>query len=234
MTHEKASIRQGMFDLQLETCNLQLFLRTGKYLADHLSILYRHICLSMVDNGGFMAINERSLAKARDAGAKLAEAEHQTQLARSEYHTMVRRIHLAGASLREIAQALELSHQRVHQMVGVAGGSWWQRIWHSRNIKGNLVCTFCGRPEKQLAKLIAGPKVFICDACVSLADQSMTAKSSSAAGKLGTISGKDAKIRCSFCGKSGTIHRPLVKTPAANICEECLNVCKQILIDSTP
>jgi len=29
-------------------------------------------------------------------------------------------------------------------------------------------CSFCGKPQKKVRNLIAGPNVFICDACVSL------------------------------------------------------------------
>jgi ATP-dependent Clp protease ATP-binding subunit ClpX len=32
-----------------------------------------------------------------------------------------------------------------------------------------LACSFCGRNETEVAKLIAGPNVFICDGCVELA-----------------------------------------------------------------
>ena len=28
-----------------------------------------------------------------------------------------------------------------------------------------LACSFCGRSEKDVAKLVAGPKVYICDRC---------------------------------------------------------------------
>jgi ATP-dependent Clp protease ATP-binding subunit ClpX len=31
-----------------------------------------------------------------------------------------------------------------------------------------LRCSFCGKPEESARKLIAGPRVFICDACVGL------------------------------------------------------------------
>src|SRR5437667_12628868 len=108
-----------------------------------------------------MPINQQLLEKARAAGAALAAAEHQVQLARAEYHTIVRRIHLAGGSFRDLAHALELSHQRVQQMVEGAGGSWWHRVWRSRNARHNLICTFCSRTEEQVSKLIAGPGVFI-------------------------------------------------------------------------
>ncbi len=33
---------------------------------------------------------------------------------------------------------------------------------------GNLVCSFCGKSQKQVRRLIAGPTVFICDECVYL------------------------------------------------------------------
>jgi hypothetical protein len=32
----------------------------------------------------------------------------------------------------------------------------------------NLTCSFCGKSQKDVRKLIAGPKVFICDECVKL------------------------------------------------------------------
>ena len=35
-------------------------------------------------------------------------------------------------------------------------------------IDGALRCSFCGKPERSAGKLIAGPGVYICDACVGL------------------------------------------------------------------
>ena len=178
-----------------------------------------------------MTINDELLKKARAAGTRLADAEGQVQAARTEYHMIVRRMHLAGGSLREIAQALELSHQRVQQMVVGAGGSWWQRVWRSRSVSSNLICTFCKRTQDQVAKLIAGPKVFICDACVALAEKSMTAGSRPPHGSL-VLAGERTRARCSFCGKRRETDRPLLTGPKANICGKCLLVCRQILLDS--
>lgn len=180
-----------------------------------------------------MAIHEL-LLKARAAGTKLADAERQVEVARTEYHAVVRRMHLAGASLREIAQALELSHQRVQQMVDSAGGSWWHRVWHSRHARGSLSCSFCKRPESRVAKLIAGPKVFICDACVALAEQCVITGPTPATPGGFALAREGAKARCSFCRKGRTIDRLLLTSPPANICRECLLACRQILIDSTP
>jgi ATP-dependent protease Clp ATPase subunit len=36
-----------------------------------------------------------------------------------------------------------------------------------------LACSFCGKGEADVAKLMAGPKVFICDQCVAVAIQLM-------------------------------------------------------------
>jgi ATP-dependent Clp protease ATP-binding subunit ClpX len=33
---------------------------------------------------------------------------------------------------------------------------------------GSLVCSFCGKSQKEVKKLIAGPTVYICDECISL------------------------------------------------------------------
>jgi hypothetical protein len=37
----------------------------------------------------------------------------------------------------------------------------------------NLVCSFCSKSEHQVAKLVAGPNVFICDECVGIAARIM-------------------------------------------------------------
>ena len=33
---------------------------------------------------------------------------------------------------------------------------------------GNLTCSFCGKSQKEVKKLIAGPTVYICDECIGL------------------------------------------------------------------
>ncbi len=32
----------------------------------------------------------------------------------------------------------------------------------------NLFCSFCGKSQKEVTKLIAGPAVYICDECIQL------------------------------------------------------------------
>ena len=174
-----------------------------------------------------MTLDAPLLNKAKAQAAQFAEAERQAQLSRGDYHSAVRRLHLAGGSLREIAQALGVSHQRVQQMVSSAGGTWWQRVWHSRSLKRDTVCTFCERPPSEVAKLIAGPNVYICDACVALAQRAATEGSS----RGGMAPVRSLTARCSFCGRLRSRSRPLAGAAAAAVCGECLQLCRQILTD---
>src|ERR1041384_17532 len=119
-----------------------------------------------------MADDSPLLDQARAAGARLADAERDVTLARDRYHTAIRRLHLAGMPLRDIGTALSLSHQRVQQVVNAAGGSWWQ-VWRRRRVTGEITCSWCRRSSIQVAKLIAGPRVFICDVCVDRLERVM-------------------------------------------------------------
>jgi len=174
------------------------------------------------------------LDKARTAGGELAEAERRVLTARADYHTAIRRLHLAGAPLREIANALSLSHQRVQQIVNVSGGSWWRRAWRTRRSTQDAVCTWCERPPSEVAKLVAGPNVYICDACVMAAGriERGTAKAGGPPAKAGgalKLARPGARERCTFCRKRPADTRQVVTGPAAHICSDCLRICREIM-----
>jgi hypothetical protein len=169
-----------------------------------------------------MTLETELLKKAQVAGAQLAEMERQALLARAEYHTAVRRLHLAGGSLREIAQALALSHQRVQQIVDEAGGSWWQRVWRTRNVKRDAVCTFCRHPPSEVKKLIAGPNVYICDGCVAAAERTLRGEDD----ERFELRPGHARARCGFCNLKP---RKLAFASDAHVCADCLRLCRDIL-----
>ncbi len=174
-----------------------------------------------------MTLDDGLVAKAKDSGARLIEAERQVALAKADYHTMIRRLHLAGASFREIAGALELSHQRVQQIVDQAGGSWWSRVWRTRNQR-DAVCTFCERPPSEVGKLIAGPDVFVCDGCVMIAARAIAGERTPETSGWRLSSGR-ARSKCSFCGKSRAPDRTIIGSSAGHVCSECLEQCRRIL-----
>jgi hypothetical protein len=89
-----------------------------------------------------MTLDEQILAEAKEVRQHLVDLESQTAHARVDYHHAIKNLHAAGGSLREIADALELSHQRVHQIVdGPAGPPgpqpWMRGGWkHGRRHRG--------------------------------------------------------------------------------------------------
>ena len=66
---------------------------------------------------------------------------------------------------------------------------------HGDDRSGNLVCSFCGKSQDEVRKLIAGPTVYICDECIDLCndiiaeecDQEETLSSTSAVPKPSEI-----------------------------------------------
>src|SRR5258708_19859590 len=64
-----------------------------------------------------MPIDELLLLRATEARDRAEELRREAARSRLAFHDAVCELHRAGGSLREIAQALDLSHQRVHQIV---------------------------------------------------------------------------------------------------------------------
>ena len=175
------------------------------------------------------SVDHEQFAVARAAAARLAAAETAVDLARADYHHAVRRLHLAGAPLREVARALGISHQRVQQIVKAGGGTWWSRVWRGRKERSEAICSYCGRPPGQVAKLIAGPAVYICDACVAGAEDALRGGGSPAQGSITRVAG-----RCSFCGRKAGRGRRVAGTGDKRVCDACLALCRGILDDRSP
>jgi ATP-dependent Clp protease ATP-binding subunit ClpX len=43
-----------------------------------------------------------------------------------------------------------------------------RRAASARKLTAALTCSFCGKPQRKVDKLIAGPGVYICNQCVDL------------------------------------------------------------------
>jgi hypothetical protein len=61
---------------------------------------------------------------------------------------------------RPPAAGRQLSAGPLGGLIGAPGGFSMER---------NLRCSFCGKSEHQVDKLVGGPSVYICDACVGIA-----------------------------------------------------------------
>ena len=190
-------------------------------------------------------MNDELLAEARRAQERLIDAERDADVARAEFYRAVRRLHLHGSSLRELAASLGLSHQRVHQIVEEAGGSRrWVRVGVQRRRPdpGLLACSFCGKQQNEVRKLIAGPGVYICDRCIDLAVDVITSgrAARTALGAMDNVPEEQSGVRCNFCGKDrGQVERVAIMpevtvertSSSAAVCSECLVLCGEIITE---
>jgi hypothetical protein len=195
-----------------------------------------------------MGLDPELVREAERAKEQVALARHAAQRARADYHQAIRRLHAAGGSLREIAEALRLSHQRVHQIIDEAAEPTRRRRWRRepQRLSGPVgPCSFCGRPRDVCAKLIAGPGVFICERCVIQATRLAAGPAvEGQAEESMRLEPSGSEAKCSFCGKAARKVRHLVASglpvPAGKvgelprICDKCRDLCLEILAETSP
>jgi ClpX C4-type zinc finger len=192
-----------------------------------------------------MGLNKELVREAARAKEQLAVAQHAAYRVKAHYHQAIRRLHAAGGSLREIAEAFRLSHQRVHQIINEAAEATRRRR-EAQVLSGPVgPCSFCGRPRDVCAKLIAGPEVFICDRCVMQATRlaAGSAVEGQAEGSL-RLEPPKSQAKCSFCGLEARKVRHLVASGLAvpagkfgelpRICDRCRDLGLEILAETSP
>jgi hypothetical protein len=171
-------------------------------------------------------LDELLLAEAREAQAAQVHAQAQAELARVRFTEAVRRLHQGGGSMREIARAFGLSHQRVHQIVTGDDRS------------GRLRCSFCGDDQEAARKLIAGPGVYVCHGCIDLADRMLGGGpreqrrwAARTAGAAASRQRAESGDNCSFCGKSPEQVAAMATGNGFRISRECLDLCQEIIAE---
>jgi hypothetical protein len=193
-----------------------------------------------------MELDQKLMREAERAKEQLAVAQHAAYRAKVDYHQAIRRLHAAGGSLREIAEALRLSHQRVHQIIDEAAEPTRRRWRREPQVLPGPPgpCSFCGRPYDVCAKLIAGPEgaLFICDRCAVQATRlaAGSAVEGQAEGPM-RLEPPESQANCSFCGVEARKVRHLVASALAvpagkfgelpRICDKCQDLCLEILAE---
>jgi len=71
-----------------------------------------------------------------------------------------------GSRARRVLSHVGVSIAAVKKGLDGYVGSGKQR--RRKRGKVDLACSFCGKSQEQVKKLIAGPRVYICDECVDL------------------------------------------------------------------
>jgi hypothetical protein len=198
-----------------------------------------------------MSLDEHVLIDVEAARTRLEVLEDQAYEARAAFHQAIRRLHAAGGSMREIATALGMSHQRVHQIIGTEGiveveasavtevSSLPVAVEASSapavaTTTAEDACSFCGAPRRELDKLLAGPgPVFICDACVRRAANVVAGGED---GETLRHVPADDDATCSFCGNSSAIGGAMAEHSDGRprICAKCTTTCEKLLRDDKP
>jgi hypothetical protein len=177
-----------------------------------------------------MPLDSGLLGQARAAETRVIATDHDAENARAEFNQAIRRLQLAGGSLREIAAEFGLSHQRIHQIVAATGGS---RSWRGgAACFGDLLsCSFCGQQQNKVKRLIAGPDACICERCVGRVHRVLAAVGKTASTPIAVIRQVSAEVRdgqCSFCDKGRDQVEAMAAAGDARICNECLSLCDEI------
>jgi hypothetical protein len=191
-----------------------------------------------------MPLDREVLRQAREARDRAFDLQYGADQAQVEYQHAIRRLHGTGASLREIAEALGLSYQRVHQIVDRGSGKG-----AVKECQRDRACSFCGAAQRQVRRLVAGPGVFICERCVDLADEVLAEDEARSNRWTLLAPEREREARCSFCGKrrhdvTGMVvapDRPPIgkfgrrrrarRFPGVRECSECLALCHEIMAE---
>lgn len=148
------------------------------------------------------------LEDVRRARSALEEAENAVGRLRGAYHRLIARAHKEGLSLRALAENLEMSHQRVHQIVD------------------GVSCSLCGVRQADAQHIVAAKDAAICDLCVFLADEVLQVRRE-LKGERSTLS-PSGQGTCSFCAEG---RRRIVKGGSdARICSECVAMSIGLLV----
>ncbi len=172
-----------------------------------------------------MSLDPYLLAKARATARTLQDAERSVAPLREDHRACVRALHAGGGSLREIAAALGLSHQRVHQLVQGDAGS------RERAAKPLAVpaptadrpaCELCGETSD---KLTARPA--ICMGCRQVGQVLLAGEAPDDDRGLKLVRRHHRPI-CLACGRLPEAGEVFLAGPGSAICRQCLDGLDQV------
>lgn len=95
-------------------------------------------------------------------------------------------------------------------------------------------CSFCNAPKREVVRMVAGPGVCICDACVGLAAAVASGAEAKAVRRAALIiRASDEPHACQFCRKMPAVvdGNQMVKGGRGRICGACLQRCAGVLAD---
>lgn len=166
-----------------------------------------------------MSLDPFLLAKARAAIRTLQEAERAIEPLRHDYYASIRSLSTGGASLREIAAALGLSHQRVHQLVQGEARPKAKRALPpalSRVADSAPTCALCDE-----ADVATGARLPICSDCRKTGRILMAGQALADDHGL-RLARRHQRPHCLGCGRQPDAGEVFLAGARGAVCAECL------------
>ena len=95
-----------------------------------------------------------------------------------------------------------------------------------RQVTERIRCSFCNKEQRNVRKIIAGPKVSICDECVDICVD-IIAEDEEAQSAFSTFSpGNAAAVNCSLCEMSTAVDQCVVIPDRGPLCRVCIDIIR--------
>jgi len=166
-----------------------------------------------------MSLDPYLLATARAAARTLHDAERAIEPLRQDYRDCIRALNAGGASLREIAAELGLSHQRVHQLVQGEGRPK-VKIAQAQTapvpVAAAATCALCGEAEIEDTGGLP-----LCAACRG-AGLVLLAGEVPDDGRELRLARRHQRPHCLGCGRQPDAGEVFLAGSAGAVCPECM------------
>lgn len=168
-----------------------------------------------------MEVDPALLDTARQAAERVRAAEAAVERARLSHREAVRALNAGGASLRAIAAALGLSHQRVHQLVTGDGEEAGPRLAAKR--RAGPLAAPAGPVEPEVSCLLCGEggTDAICAPCRAAARRIVAGESLDGTRGLRPAF-RHHRRPCGLCERLPDAGERFAQGPAAAVCGACL------------
>jgi hypothetical protein len=127
----------------------------------------------------------------------------------------------------EIARQLLQIGTALEETLKKAYGEQWEKVVPGfADDSKNLICSFCGKNQQEVRKLITGPSVHICDECVNLCSGILSEEMESAKGSRtharSEQGGAKEERLCGICMEPRETDELIFLPHAAYMCAGCL------------
>jgi ATP-dependent Clp protease ATP-binding subunit ClpX len=94
--------------------------------------------------------------------------------------------------------------------------------------KPELRCSFCHKPEQDVRKLIAGPRVFICDECIEACNDIIADETRLRTGRA------SATLECAICQTQiDAVDATFIERAGRTICAACVEAVKACSVEDS-